>query len=110
MTEYLVRWDIDKEAADPIAAARDARRTQLDPESWAVCFKVTDKATGIEVEVDLDEEDVAEVVTPTESDILTRIMVEADAWVKSTSVRELRQTLRNILDIAHSLPVGTGPV
>lgn len=40
-------------------------------------------------------------------DRLTQIIEEAGSWIHSSSLRELRQTLHNILDIAHGKPLGT---
>ena len=57
--EYKVRWTIDLNATDPVHAARLARVIQLDPESSANFFEVTE-INRPTTEVDLDEEDQAE--------------------------------------------------
>jgi len=55
MTEFLVEWKIDIDTTDPVEAAKEARRIQLDTESIATVFEVTDKKTGKTFEVDLSE-------------------------------------------------------
>ena len=51
--DFLVRWEIDIEAASPVAAAQVALGTQRDVESTATVFEVIDKGTGREWLVDL---------------------------------------------------------
>jgi hypothetical protein len=46
MPTYRLKWEIDIEADDPVAAAKQARATQLDPNSTAVVFEVTEHPTA----------------------------------------------------------------
>jgi hypothetical protein len=55
MTEFLVAWKIDIDETDPVEAAKEARKIQLDTESIATVFEVTDKNAGQTFEVDLSE-------------------------------------------------------
>lgn len=55
MTEYLVQWKIDIDTTDPVEAAKEARRIQLDTESIAIVFEVTDKGANKTFEIDLLE-------------------------------------------------------
>jgi len=41
MAEYLVVWKIELDADSPEEAAKEARRIQLDPESYATVFDIT---------------------------------------------------------------------
>ncbi len=52
-----VQWAIDLDANSPEEADKKAREIQLDPESTATVFKVTDEKTGEVKEVDLDDLD-----------------------------------------------------
>lgn len=56
MTEYLVTWEINEEADSPEEAARQALRTQRNPESLAVVFSVQEWPNGKPVTIDLLEE------------------------------------------------------
>jgi hypothetical protein len=58
MPEYLVKWEIEVDALTPKAAAEQARRIQLDPESWATIFEVIPTATMSSIEVEDVFEDV----------------------------------------------------
>lgn len=60
MTSYLVRWEIDLDASDPVDAARKALAIQRDPRSWATIFTVHGEHQGMPrvVTVDLDPEGV----------------------------------------------------
>jgi len=62
MQTYLVSWEMEIDAADPIAAAERARAIMRDPdETWAGTFQVLDE-DGNAVEVDLDGiEDAADL-------------------------------------------------
>ncbi|WP_032381035.1 hypothetical protein [Rhodococcoides fascians] len=69
MAEYTVSWQIQIEAENPTEAARAALRIHRNPESTATCFTVTDEkgaVTGRCVEIDLDEVDAEDEVTPTD--------------------------------------------
>lgn len=54
--EYTVTWVVELEADNPRDAARIARKWQLDPNSWATCFDITDNA-GNETTIDLLEQE-----------------------------------------------------
>ncbi len=54
MTEYLVQWKIDIDTTDPVEAAKEARKIQLDTESIATVFEVTDKRANKTFEIDLE--------------------------------------------------------
>lgn len=54
MAEYLVTWQIDFDGDTPDEAATLALMVMRDPESTALNFRVTDKSTGVEHDVDLD--------------------------------------------------------
>lgn len=56
MTEFRVRWEIDVDADDPRAAAREAQRMQqMDREDyWCGAFTVVEPS-GVAHHVDLDE-------------------------------------------------------
>lgn len=54
---YSLSWHIDSDAADPVAAAREALALQRDPRSTATVFKVRDNHNGEEKTVDLAEEE-----------------------------------------------------
>jgi hypothetical protein len=58
VTSYLVRWDIDLDASDPVDAARKALAIQRDPRSWATVFTVHGEHQGVPqvATVDLDPE------------------------------------------------------
>lgn len=58
MTSYLVSWDIDLDASDPVDAARKALAIQRDPGSWATVFTVRGEHQGAAqvATVDLDPE------------------------------------------------------
>ncbi|MFF7764330.1 hypothetical protein [Streptomyces griseorubiginosus] len=58
MNSYLVRWDIDLDASDPVDAARKALAIQRDPGSWATVFTVHGEHQGAPqvATVDLDPE------------------------------------------------------
>ncbi|MGX1025557.1 hypothetical protein RKD37_000005 [Streptomyces ambofaciens] len=58
MNSYLVRWDIDLDACDPVDAARKALAIQRDPRSWATVFTVHGEHQGGHqvATVDLDPE------------------------------------------------------
>ena len=62
MPEYLMTWKIDIEADTPQNAAEWALITQRDVQSIATVFTVRDKATGVEVDVDLNPEHSVEEV------------------------------------------------
>lgn len=51
--EYLVTWDIDVTADSHDAAAREARRAQSRPGSWATVYDVTHQVTGETQRIDL---------------------------------------------------------
>jgi hypothetical protein len=52
---YLVRWEIDLEAAGPVEAARKALAIQRDPSSLATFFTVRPVGDdGAEAEIDID--------------------------------------------------------
>jgi hypothetical protein len=53
--EYRVTWTIDLEAESPLEAAKLSREIQLDPNSIATHFVVSDE-DGNCVEIDLDRE------------------------------------------------------
>jgi hypothetical protein len=53
MAQYRIIWSIDIEADSPEQAAHQARQYQLDPDSTATVFAVTDADTGQEQVVDL---------------------------------------------------------
>lgn len=55
MREYTVVWTIQVDAEDPRDAAEQAQRIQLDEESIATVFYVTDE-DGEETTIDLQEE------------------------------------------------------
>jgi hypothetical protein len=55
--QYRVDWIIDLTAKDHIEAAREAKASQLDPDTMANVFDVTDLDTGTTLRIDLDEED-----------------------------------------------------
>jgi len=55
MQSYLVQWKINIDANDPIEAAKEARKIQLDSGSTSTVFQVTDEITGKEETVDLEE-------------------------------------------------------
>jgi hypothetical protein len=57
MPQYLVTWRIDIEADTPVEAAIHAVTIQRRPDSTAVVFEVTDKATRARVRVDLEPAD-----------------------------------------------------
>jgi hypothetical protein len=42
--KYLVRWEIDSDAATPLEAAREARAAQLEPRTTATIFDVYESA------------------------------------------------------------------
>ena len=56
MTEYKIRWEIEVEAESPEAAARLARRVQLDPASTATVFYV-EGPCDVNDFIDLEETD-----------------------------------------------------
>lgn len=43
MPDYRVRWEIDIDADSPREAAEKAREIQLDPESTAIVFEVSER-------------------------------------------------------------------
>uniref|UniRef100_A0A6M3MAE3 Uncharacterized protein n=1 Tax=viral metagenome TaxID=1070528 RepID=A0A6M3MAE3_9ZZZZ len=47
MVDYLVTWEIDIEAETPREAAVIARNIQIDPESYAKFFKVTEPKSKV---------------------------------------------------------------
>lgn len=53
MTDYEVSWTIDLDGDNPVDAARRARAFQLDHNSTATVFHVTDRVTGETTKVDL---------------------------------------------------------
>ncbi len=55
MTEFLVQWKIDIDTTDPVEAAKEARKIQMDTESIATVFEVTDKKANKTFEIDLSE-------------------------------------------------------
>jgi hypothetical protein len=59
--KYLVRWEIDSDAATPLEAAREARAAQRDPFTVAVVFDVFEVSAhgklGKMQRVDLDKAD-----------------------------------------------------
>ena len=55
MKEYHVSWEIDITAETPQQAAITARHYQLDPDSTADIFNVTDPTTNITETIDLQE-------------------------------------------------------
>lgn len=46
MPNYRITWEIDISARNPAAAAREARKIQLDESSLATVFNVTNRASG----------------------------------------------------------------
>ena len=52
MKSFRVVWEIDIEAESALEAVRDARRTQLNTDSDAVVFRVTDENGEVE-DIDL---------------------------------------------------------
>jgi len=54
-TEYRVIWEIELSATDPVDAARQARRVQLDPNCRATVFTVSGDYG--QQQVDLDDVD-----------------------------------------------------
>lgn len=46
MPNYRITWEIDLDAANPAAAAREAREIQQDPDSIATIFEVLNRRTG----------------------------------------------------------------
>lgn len=56
MADFQVEWAIDQEADSAKEAAEFALATQRDPASIATVFIVTDRATGLQTMVDLDEQ------------------------------------------------------
>lgn len=52
---YRVYWSIDIDAESPKEAAEEALKIQRDPDSIATWFRVTNQATGEQVELDLLE-------------------------------------------------------
>ena len=55
MTLYLVRWEIDIEADSALRAAQEALNIQRDKDSIATIFKVIEKRSCEEFEVDLED-------------------------------------------------------
>jgi hypothetical protein len=55
MKEYTVMWEIDVSASDPYEAAALARKMQLDPNSTATVFNVSEDAPSVEVDVLLED-------------------------------------------------------
>lgn len=55
MTEYLVTWSIELDAASPEDAAYLAREIQLDPDSTALVYRVSGPR-GEQYAIDLEEE------------------------------------------------------
>ncbi len=53
---YKVQWEIELDAYDDLDAAELALQIQRDPESIAICFKVTKIGFGDETTVDLNDE------------------------------------------------------
>ena len=57
--KYLVRWEIDSDAATPLEAAREARAAQLEPGTTATIFDVFPVhpagCLGISTRIDLEE-------------------------------------------------------
>lgn len=53
---YLVRWEVEVDAATPKAAAKLALEMQRDPVSTATCFEVFNPR-GQMTEVDLEQEE-----------------------------------------------------
>jgi len=55
MPSYLVTWQIDVNAANPIEAAKEALRIQLDAgRSWSGVFDVEDEDQKFRVDLDED--------------------------------------------------------
>lgn len=46
MTLYTVKWEIEIEADNPVAAAQEALAIQRDPESIATFFEVTEETNS----------------------------------------------------------------
>ena len=46
MKKYIVKWEIDIDAKNPLEAAKMALKVQRDPGSTAVVFEVQDAETG----------------------------------------------------------------
>ena len=65
MKQFKITWVIDLDADTALDAASIAREIQMDPESLANCFDVTDRETGQVVNVDLL--DMVETVYPNRS-------------------------------------------
>ena len=57
MPQYLVKWEMDFESADPVSAAKEAMYVMQDRYSDALVFDVLDKGTGTAITIDLLEED-----------------------------------------------------
>jgi hypothetical protein len=54
VSDYVVAWTIDVEADDPWAAANEARKIQLDPESTATIFTVRERNAKHPVDIDIE--------------------------------------------------------
>jgi hypothetical protein len=52
MKDYRVVWEIELSATDPVDAARQARRVQLDPNSRATVFTVVGDSGHHEIDLD----------------------------------------------------------
>lgn len=52
MRNFLVRWEIDIEAEDAVAAAKKAQAIQRDPSSIATCFEVYEGSSMVEVDLE----------------------------------------------------------
>ena len=53
--KYLVRWEIDSDAATPLEAAREARAVQLRPDTTATVFDVYEDGQNEGERIDLQE-------------------------------------------------------
>jgi hypothetical protein len=52
--KYLVRWEIDSDAATPLEAAREARAVQLRPDTTATVFDVYEDGQNEGERIDLE--------------------------------------------------------
>ena len=111
MTEYLVKWKIDIDTIDPVEAAKEARKIQLDTKSIASVFEVTDKRTNKTFEIDLLESGHVQAVSKLQADedslleisetVTARVWTDDKVFdIKFNAVSWLKQaTKKNIIDL-----------
>jgi hypothetical protein len=81
MPRYLIEWHIDAEdAVDPHDAAQYARKIQLDPDSPAVVFHITNTETGDQTVIDLLSDDPEALTDLLRSRIENRITELVKVW------------------------------